>query len=58
MKKTTISLLILLNLSFINHSYALFDVNARTAILQDYLSGEILFEKDSSDLKDNIKKDE
>ena len=47
MKKTTISFLILLNLSFINHSYALFDVNARTAILQDYLSGEILFEKEA-----------
>jgi D-alanyl-D-alanine carboxypeptidase (penicillin-binding protein 5/6) len=47
MKKTTISFLILLNLSFINYSYALFDVNARTAILQDYLSGEILFEKEA-----------
>ena len=47
MKKTIISFLILLNLSFINHSYALFDVNARTAILQDYLSGEILFEKEA-----------
>ena len=47
MKKTTISFLILLNLSFINHSYALFDVNARTAILQDYLSGKILFEKEA-----------
>ena len=47
MKKTAISFLILLNLSFINHSYALFDVNARTAILQDYLSGEILFEKEA-----------
>ena len=47
MKKTTISFLILLNLFFINHSYALFDVNARTAILQDYLSGEILFEKEA-----------
>ena len=47
MKKTTISFLILLNLSFINHSYALFDVNARTVILQDYLSGEILFEKEA-----------
>ena len=47
MKKTTISFLILLNLSFINHSYALFDVKARTVILQDYLSGEILFEKEA-----------
>ena len=34
-------------LSFINYSYALFDVNARTVILQDYLSGEILFEKEA-----------
>ena len=47
MKKTTISFLLLLNLSFINHAYALFDVNARTVILQDYLSGEILFEKEA-----------
>jgi len=47
MRKTTISFLILLNLSFINHSYALFDVKARTVILQDYLSGEILFEKEA-----------
>ena len=47
MKKTIISFLILLNLSFINHSYALFDINARTAILQDFLSGEILFEKEA-----------
>ena len=28
------------------NSYAEFDVKARTAILQDFLSGEILFEKD------------
>ena len=47
MKKTAILFLILLNLSFINYSYALFDVKARTAILQDYLSGEILFEKEA-----------
>ena len=26
--------------------FAAFDIKARTAILQDYLSGEILFEKD------------
>jgi len=31
--------------SFINISKANFDVKARTAILQDYLSGEILYEK-------------
>ena len=27
-------------------SFSVFDINARTAILQDYLSGEILYEKD------------
>ena len=47
MKKTIISFLIILNLSFFNHSYALFEVNAKTAILQDYFSGEILYEKES-----------
>ncbi len=30
-----------------NNVYAKFNVNARTAILQDYLSGKILFEKDA-----------
>ena len=32
---------------FLNSSYAKaeFDIKARTAILQDYLSGEILYEK-------------
>tara|TARA_Y100001970_G_scaffold292585_1_gene434474 strand:- start:2361 stop:3512 length:1152 start_codon:yes stop_codon:yes gene_type:complete len=34
-------------LAFTNFSKANFDVKARTAILQDYYSGEILFEKDS-----------
>ena len=33
-------------LSFINTSKANFDVKARTAILQDYFSGEILYEKE------------
>ena len=28
-----------------SHSKAEFDIKARTAILQDYLSGEILYEK-------------
>ena len=32
--------------SFSTLCYSNFDVNARTAILQDYLSGEILYEKD------------
>ena len=37
---------ILFNLSFANISKSNFDVNARTAILQDYYSGEILYEKE------------
>ena len=32
--------------SFIPLSYAAFEINARTVILQDFLSGEILYEKD------------
>ena len=47
MKKTLLSLSILLNLSFFNFSYAKFDIKARTVILQDFLSGEILFEKEA-----------
>ncbi len=40
--------LILIILSFlIKPVFANFDVNARTAIVQDYLSGKILFEKDA-----------
>ena len=39
--------IIFFTLSFINFSKANFDVKARTAILQDYHSGEILFEKDA-----------
>ena len=35
---------------FINFSYANIEIKARTAILQDFLSGEILYEKD---IKDN-----
>ena len=38
---------ILLTLLLSANSNAAFDVKARTAILQDYLSGEILFEKDA-----------
>ena len=37
-------LLILLLMSF--SANAAFDINARTVILQDFLSGEILYEKD------------
>ena len=32
--------------SLTSFSFPAFDINARTAILQDYLSGEILYEKD------------
>ena len=39
-----LSLLILLLMSF--SANAAFDINARTVILQDFLSGEILYEKD------------
>jgi serine-type D-Ala-D-Ala carboxypeptidase (penicillin-binding protein 5/6) len=38
---------ILLTLLLTVNSNATFDIKARTAILQDYLSGEILFEKDA-----------
>jgi D-alanyl-D-alanine carboxypeptidase (penicillin-binding protein 5/6) len=38
---------ILLTLLLTTNANATFDVKARTAILQDYLSGEILFEKDA-----------
>tara|TARA_B100001063_G_scaffold243066_1_gene272920 strand:+ start:50 stop:1201 length:1152 start_codon:yes stop_codon:yes gene_type:complete len=37
---------ILLNLFFCNLLYANIDIKARTAILQDFLSGEILYEKE------------
>ena len=40
-------LTILLTLLLATNANAAFDVKARTAILQDYLSGEILFEKDA-----------
>ncbi len=47
MKKIILSFFI--SLLFINITYvqANFDIKARTAILQDYLSGEILYEKDA-----------
>ena len=35
------------NVVFINTSFANLEINARTAILQDYLSGEILYEKEA-----------
>jgi len=37
---------LLITIFFTFHANAAFDVKARTAILQDYLSGEILYEKD------------
>ena len=43
LKKLTFILFI--NIAFINISYANIDVKARTAILQDFLSVEILYEK-------------
>ena len=41
-----IFLICLINLFFFNISFANIDIKARTAILQDFLSGEILYEKD------------
>ena len=40
-------LIVLISLILTFNSNAAFDIKARTAILQDYLSGEILYEKDS-----------
>ena len=39
-------IVIFFSFSLVNFSKANFDVKARTAILQDYHSGEILFEKE------------
>ena len=39
-------LIILLTILFTYNSVAAIEIKARTAILQDYLSGEILYEKD------------
>ena len=46
-KKLFYIVTILVNLLIINTANAKFDIKARTAILQDYSSGEILFEKDA-----------
>ena len=47
MKRIKILILILINFIFyVQSSSANFDIKARTVILQDYLSGKILFEKD------------
>ncbi len=37
---------VLVNLTFLSSSYSDFDIKARTAILQDFSSGEILYEKE------------
>ena len=47
MRKKNLSLIIIILYFFIKPVFANFDVNARTAIVQDYLSGKILFEKDA-----------
>jgi len=44
--KKIFTFFILINLFFINVSKAKFDVEAKTAILQDFLSGKILYEKE------------
>ena len=41
--------IILLNILFYQFSYAKVDIKARTAILQDFLSGEILYEKEADE---------
>ena len=47
MMKKIILIKSILFLFFVNQSFAAFEIKARTAILQDFLSGEILYEKDS-----------
>ena len=42
-----LSLILLIFVFLIKPAYGNFDVNVRTAIVQDYLSGKILFEKDA-----------
>ena len=47
MKIKNLSLIFIFLSFLIKPVFANFDVKARTAIVQDYLSGKILFEKDS-----------
>mgnify|MGYP003956012027 CR=1 FL=1 len=47
MKKNLIKFVVLFFTFHFSVAMAGFDINARTAILQDYLSGEILYEKDA-----------
>ena len=47
MRIINLSLIVIFLSFFIKPAFANFDVNARTAIVQDYLSGKILYEKDA-----------
>ena len=47
MKKITIYILFIISISGLQLKAADFDIKARTVILQDYLSGEILYEKNA-----------
>ncbi len=47
MRIKNLSLILIFLSFFIKPAFANFDVNARTAIVQDYLSGKILYEKDA-----------
>ena len=47
MRIKNLSLILIFLFFFIKPVFANFDVNARTAIVQDYLSGKILYEKDA-----------
>ena len=49
MKIKSLLIFVLSFLIITNISYAKFNITARTAILQDYLSGEILYEKNSDE---------
>ena len=49
MLKRNILFIIFLNLFFNQLSFAKIDIKARTAILQDFLSGEILYEKEADE---------
>ena len=48
MRIKNLSLIIIILFFFTKPVFANFDVNARTAIVQDYLSGKILYEKDAA----------
>ena len=47
MRIRNLSFILIYLFFFIKPVFANFDVDARTAILQDYLSGKILYEKDA-----------